>query len=325
MSETLVRSTRALAARVLAEVAADQWHVLGFQKSGAPGPAADVCIDPEALLVGTFEAARHNPALDQALDWWAARGADLISLPRVDFVMRLGLDALAPDLARFAARMWGARTASGSWKRRAEQAGLGPTPPPHNLEGTTLPRVQAPAALLLRTRLFAGVGVKADLLGYLYARGAEPAGLAEMADALGYTRSVLHSVGDIARSGLATALPGPRLRYTIRPGILDLGAPAPWRPWPQIVASLVRTARWGETLRSPTPILLTVEAHELADVLTAWPGVFPLPAPFVVPDLSAFTGTDALEPFAETVEVVAAWVRAGLPGASLHGSNRGAP
>lgn len=313
MFETLVHNTRQTAAAALAEVASAQWHVLGFRQSSSVHWAANVCIDPEALLVATFEAARHDPALDQALDWWAGRGADLISLPRVDFVMRLGLEALTPDLARFAARMWGARTASGSWKRRAEAAGLGPTPTPERRKGTARPMVGSPAALLLRTRLFAGVGVKADLIGYLYARGPEPSGIAEMAEALGYTRSVLRSVGDIARAGLATEIPGRPLRYVMRPGSVDLGPPPTWRPWPQIVSFLVRTARWGDALRSPEPILLTFEAHALYHALATWPSFAHLPPPFTVADPSSFIGTDVVEPFAEAVGAVAGWLRAGLP------------
>ena len=314
MSETLVRNVREAAARAIVETVGAQWHEVGYLGSRT-SRATNVVVDPEALLVMTFEAVRHEPTLDQALAWWAARGAALHSLPRVDYVLSLAPADLSAEVAGFAARVWGAKGASASWKRRAREAGLTATEPPARLKGTAAPNVLPDPLVMLRTRSFAGVGLKADLLAYFAARGAQPSTVSTIEAALGYARSGIgDALADIVRSGLAT--PSGRNRYVMyaeRPGVLNLGDVPPWRFWPQIAGFLIGAARWGESLRELTPFLLSVEARALYGVLTASTVDHPLPAQYPVPDPAAFPGPAYLEPFAETVDAVVGWVRDGLP------------
>lgn len=312
MSETLVRNARAAAARAIVETVGVQWQEVGYLGSRT-GRAREVVIDPEALLVMTLEAVRHEPTLDQALAWWAVRGAALHSLPRVDYVLRLAPADLSAEAAGFAARVWGAKGASASWKRRAREASLEPVEPPGRLKGAAVPRVLREPLVMLRTRAFAGVGLKADLLAYLAARGPQPSTISTVEKALGYARSgILAATADVARAGLATLSASP-LRYVMRPGVLDLGTVPPWRFWPQIAAFLIGAARWGEALRDPTPFLLSVEARALHAMLMAVVAEHPLPAAYPAPDPAAFPGPAYLEPFAQTVEAVARWIADGLP------------
>lgn len=312
MSETLVARVREAAAQAIVETVGTQWREVGYLGSRT-SRAREVCLDPEALLVMTLEAVRHEPTLDQALAWWAVRGVSLQSLPRVDYVLRLVPTDLSAELASFAARVWGGKTASASWKRRAREAGLTPVAPPERLKGQVLPYVLREPNVVLRTRSFAGVGLKADLLAYLAARGGQPSTVSTIEKALGYARSgISDATGDIARSGLATLSPSP-LRYVVRPGVLTLGDVPPWRFWPQIAAFLVGAARWGESLREPTPFLLSAEARALHGLVTAFAAEHPLPARYPVPDPAAFPGPAYLEPFADSVDAVAGWICDGLP------------
>lgn len=166
---------------------------------------------------------------------------------------------------------------------------------------------------MLRTRAFAGVGLKADLLAYLAARSGQPSTISTIEKALGYARSgILAATGDIARSGLATLSASP-LRYVARPGVLDLGVVPPWRFWPQIAAFLIGAARWGEALQDPTPFLLSVEARALHAILMTVVAEHPLPAAYPALAPASFPGPAYLEPFAQTVEAVCRWITDGLP------------
>lgn len=314
MSKTPVARARRAAAEAVAATAWEQWGVLGFHTDGLGDVRGSYLIDPEALLVLTLDAVRHEPRLDQALSWWAARGSARISLPRVDYVLRLVDADLTSEVGAFGARLWGAKNASGSWIRRAREAGLEATDPPERVKGRVIPMHNWPATALLKTRAIAGVGARADLIAYLAARGPRPSTLTQMEKALGYSRSSLRSgCEDLAHVGVATlGIDGP-IHYTFRPGVIDLGDVAPWRFWPQIVAFLIGAARWGDGLADPTPFLLGVEARALYETLVAFHGEHPLPAAYPVADPREHPGPAYAEPFAETVESVARWLAAGLP------------
>ena len=315
MSETLVVRVRQSAASAAVATAWAQWGRLGFHAEGGTSRADEVLIDPEALLVLTFEAVRHEPRLDQALDWWAARGSSLISLPRVDFVVATTGRDLTALVGTFAARIWGHGNASGSWKRRAEKAGVGAAVGPDRIKGRAKPNVLHPAAAMLRTRSIAGGSAKADLIAYLAARGPQPSSFTLMEQkALGYSRSSLfYGCEDLALAGVATLQKSTPLQYTFRPGVIDLGDVPPWRFWPQIVAFLLGAARWGESLTEPTPFLLGDQARTLHARLLAFHSEHPLPADYPVADPRAHPGPEYLEPFAETVESVSSWLADGLP------------
>jgi hypothetical protein len=321
MSEALVDRVRATAAEAVVETAWAQWGRLGFMAGGAKSGAGEALIDPEALLVLTLDAVRWEPRLDQALSWWAVRGASLLSLPRVDYVLRKVPAGLDGEGVRFAARVWGAGGASASWKRRAKEAGEAPAPPPERLKGAPRPNVLVPPAVVLRVRAFAGVGAKADVLAYLAARGPEPSSVALITKALGYAgASIRQAAADLEAAGLAvsrprrTGAPGREpARYVFCPGVLDLGDVPPWRFWPQIAAFLLGAARWGEDLHRPTPYLLSSRARDLHALLSAFWIEHPLPARYPVPDPARYPGEAYLDPFAESVAAVAAWLRDGLP------------
>jgi len=315
MSKTLVARVRQSAAEAAVATAWAQWGRLGFPAEGGRSRADTVLIDPEALLVLTFEAVRHEPRLDQALDWWAARGSSLISLPRLDFVIRESGADMEREVASFGARIWGMGNASASWKRRARTVGFDATAPPDRIKGRVRPDVLASACAMLRMRSIAGVGAKADLVAYLASRGPQPSTFTLMEKkALGYSRSsFLYGCEDLALAGVATLVPSTPLQYTFRPGVIDLGHVPPWRFWPQIVAFLLGAARWGEALVEPTPFLLGDQARALYGRLVGFHAEHPLPVAYPVADPRAHPGPDYLEPFAETVDSVARWLADGLP------------
>ncbi|GAB5536766.1 MAG: hypothetical protein Rubg2KO_30150 [Rubricoccaceae bacterium] len=317
----IVERTRRVAQDAAVATVWAQWGRLGFLASGGQSQAGDALLDPEVLLVLTLDAVRWEPRLDQALDWWAVCGAGLLSLPRIDSVLQEVPVNLERELGRFAARVWGAKNASGSWKRRARDAGFKEEPPPARLKGTTSPRLLRPEAVMLRVRSFSTLGAKADVLSYLIAQREYPSTVALIAKALGYAeRAIRLAASDLEAAGLITsqrkkvARQGrDPIRYVFRSGTLDLGEVPPWRFWPQIAGFILGAARWGEKLRASTPFLLANEARQLDLRRKDFWIEHALPARYSIADPVEHPGPAYLRPFSETVEAVAEWLADGLP------------
>ena len=324
----LVARVRQTAAGAVADVCWAQWGTLGFMAGGARGPAGAAFIDPEALLLMTLDAVATEPRLDQALNWWADVGADLVSVPRLKAV-RGGFPDLDARLAEFAARAVAASATSTAWKRMADGARAelpdrpkGVSDPGTGLDLVARPSLASPAAAMLRVRALAGVGAKADVLAFLAAQGGRSASVKTLEKALGYSYVPLRrATDDLVAAGLAqtetrpTGSPGrDPVRFAYRPGTLDLGDVPPWRFWPQIAAFLLQTARWGDGLPpEPSPYLLASRARDLARSTDAFVAEHPLPDAYPVPDPRRYPGEAYLDGFAETVGSVARWVADGLP------------
>lgn len=186
-----------------AEVCWAQWGTLGFMAGGPRSAAGEAFIDPEALLLMTFEAVQAEPRLNQALSWWAVVGADLMSVPRLDALRAALPDDLDDPLAHFAARAVGAGATSSAWKRLARGARIEPPERKKGVSdtGTGLalverPALTHPAAAMLRVRALAGVGAKADVLAFLDARGERSAPVRVLEKALGYSYVPLRRAAD---------------------------------------------------------------------------------------------------------------------------------
>ena len=324
----LVARVRQTAAGAVADVCWAQWGTLGFMAGGTRGPAGAAFIDPEVLLLMTLDAVATEPRLDQALNWWADVGADLVSVPRLKAV-RGGFPDLDARLAEFAARAVAASATSTAWKRMADGARAelpdrpkGVSDPGTGLDLVARPSLASPAAAMLRVRALAGVGAKADVLAFLAAQGGRSASVKTLEKALGYSYVPLRrATDDLVAAGLAqtetrpTGSPGrDPIRFAYRPGTLDLGDVPPWRFWPQIAAFLLQTARWGDGLPpEPSPYLLASRARDLARSTDAFVAEHPLPDAYPIPDPRRYPGEAYLDGFAETVESVARWVADGLP------------
>ncbi len=318
---------RETAREVAVEVCWEQWRALGFLAGDAPRPLAETFIDPEALLVVTLDAVRAEPRLDAALGWWASVGASLLSLPRLDTALGLAPEGVEADMARFAARVVATGSASASWKRRASGA---EATPPDRIKGLAAPRLTAPPAVMLQLRAAFGVGAKADVITFLLAQRGRAVPVREMEAALGYSALTLQRAAqDLAAAGLATdesALtpePGPDpSRYALRPdgwhAVLGFeGTVPPWRSWLPITAFLLHAARWGRDLLLDDPdreYLLASSARRLYDLAQPFRREHGLD----LPDPARHPASAYLPLFVETVERLAAWLRNGLPEASVH-------
>ena len=335
--QALVALARRTARGTLVGVCWAQWRTLGFMAGGEQGAVGNAFIDPEALLWMTLDAARTEPRLDQALAWWAVVGADLVSVPRLTALRADIPNDLDTALAAFAARAVGAGATSSAWKRLAAGAS---TPRPERLKGVSdtgtglsmveRPALMHPAAAMLRLRALAGVGAKADVAAFLAASPSRAASVRTMRKALGYSYVALRrAADDLVAAGVASVSGAQRdggrepVRYLYRPGTLVLGDVPPWRYWPQIVAFLLHTARWGDGLPVDTsPYLLASQARDLHTLLSAFDAEHAVPTIQMpgqestvqepVADPRRFPGEAYLEPFVRSVENVSRWVSLGL-------------
>lgn len=297
------------------EVCWDQWRALGFSAGDAPGPLSEVLIDPEALLVLTFGAVRDEPRLGDALDWWAAVGASLLSLPRLDAVLALAPSEVASASGPFAARVVAAGSASASWKRRADGF---EAVSPVRIKGSREARLTTPGALILRLRAAFGVGAKADVLAFLIAQRGQPATTRATAASLGYAGlTVRRALSDLVIAGfakdLSTTSAGPRPGlFALLPTAVAVGGPTavpPWRPWVALSAFWLRAVRWGGDISPDDPerdYLLASSARRIYDLLPPDLHVVPIEQARVPP--AAW-----IRVFSDEVRRLADWTLAGLP------------
>ena len=214
---------------------------------------------------------------------WGARNSDLLSVQRVK-----NLEANYPEpirrplvqrLAWFAAvardegkdLRW--RSLGNEWAD-VEAHGAGPKGEPGEFGGVgarehgahaprgaltrsraTRARLTSSATLLLRLRLGFGVGVKADLLGFLLARVEAWATVRDIADAIGYTvAAVRRAAEDLAAARLIEALDAQSASYRAMYGAWAplLGfeeRPPRWASWHERFVFVTAFLHWAEAAR----------------------------------------------------------------------------
>lgn len=254
-------------------------------RAGSRSGQLHTLIDPEALVLVSLTLVRDERRLRDLLRDWGARNSDLLSVQRAKNLKADYPDSVRDPLARQLA--WFATVARDvgkdlRWRSLAQGAGTEghgarfdsiPEGPEgfggtgarahgaHAPEGAstksrgTRARLVAGETLILRLRLGLGVGVKADLLGFLLARADEWATVRDIADAIGYTvAAVRRAADDLAAARLAEALDGQPISYRATYGawapVLGFSDHPPrWGSWHERFVFATAFFHWAEAAR----------------------------------------------------------------------------
>jgi hypothetical protein len=233
-----------------------------MSRSGVGRGQVHGLVDPEALVLISLVLLNHERRLADLLHDWTVRNSDLLSVQRLK-----NLAAEYPDVvhAELAGRLaWFARVALTAgkdlrWRSLANDAvGVsGADELPSIRAGVKTRAVRAritePSALLLRLRLGFGVGVKADLLGYLLGRAEEWVTVRDIVGATVYTSAaVRRAAEDLAAAQFVQALDGqPAMYRAERVRWMDLlqleEGPPRWRSWQQRFTFVAALLAWVDT------------------------------------------------------------------------------
>lgn len=245
----------------------EQWSQLGAPLSPSPPPSG-WAIDPEALLIFTWEVARADQRLfDATLDWLVSNG-QLLSTRRLQ---RLAVDPddktlcaaaldwlttntggrtahtpVQPDglrrlfLDRFPTRTPDPSFAAHGWQRPAVDPMLG---------NARRPDLSLPVNFTFQLRELVGVGTRAEVIRLLLGQPDAPTA-GELEAAAGYTkRNVSDVLNALARSGTIHPLAGGHeIRFHIdrehwQAFLLRDSLPI-YIPWVPLLLALRRILRW---------------------------------------------------------------------------------
>lgn len=235
-------------------------------------------VDPEALVLISLTLLEHERRLGDLLHSWGARNSGLLSVQRTKNLLASFPEPIREPLTQRVA--WFAKVAwkvgkDGRWKSLAEKRtglsnhlpttavpqqeplddlsyvrGRGAHGPSNGSTKVRATRAQltAGSTLLLRLRLGLGVGIKADLIAFLLARGDEAATVRDIVAASGYTlAAVRRAADDLASARLIESVYGQPARYRARHSA--------WAPLLALHDSHPRWASWHERFQFCTAFL----------------------------------------------------------------------
>jgi hypothetical protein len=235
MSPPSLASAAATLRTALLDAVWAQWRSIGVGAAG--GRLCRSIVDPEALVYASFWLEHAEPRLAKILRMWAAAGSQMMSLQR----MKNLLDEYPPSVqGKLPGFAWQAIThgKDARWKQLARA--------PHAVrEGWKIdnasPVLASPGALILRLRVGLGVGIKADVLGYLAGLAGGRATISSIAAATHYyPRAVRKAVEDMIAARFIETLATSPVTCRLRRGwltLLELGdSPPPWCHWQELFA-----------------------------------------------------------------------------------------
>lgn len=285
-----------------------QWSALGATVSNAK--TAGSMIDPEALLLLSLLLAEEERRLWDLLGWWARVGSHLLSVQRVKNLARAYPETVQLKLGRFAQM---ARSQGGDfrWKNLARpqstttirlKKGLG--------EQLTLAE---PATLLLRLRAGFGVGIKADVLGYLLGLRGAWIIARDITAATSYTaQAIRRALEDMAAARLLEVIRQTPTKYRVDPqGWVKLlrlrEAPPVWRDWQSLFAFIGHLSEWagGSANLKASPYVLSSRAR---DLIGGHQSAF-IRNEIAVPDPRDYPGGKYLEACEETLRSLGDWLQ----------------
>jgi hypothetical protein len=249
-----------------------QWNAMGV--SGSEPTWSGATIDPDALLIFSLHAARHDARLFQEMIDWLVKNGSLINIQRVNNMIQKRSFAGAKTLAPVAALLTESDSSQQlKWKRLAKQpAELGSEPLFFLMDGRPLPAPQErdsrfeqygflspalslrgysrpfdptlPANRLLTYRSFFGVNSRSELLCVLGSLDGVTA--ARAARLTGYSpRSIQNVLAEMAASNWIESFSSGRDKiYSLKknPHLDGLFKPenpsAGWAVWPAIFQTL---------------------------------------------------------------------------------------
>lgn len=308
------RSIRASATETGVRLAWSQWSSLGSGGLPENGMEPQSIIDPEALLLFSFELAEEERRLEDFTAWMAEVGSDLLSVQRMKKVAPSFPTEGGDQLASFAAQA--VEAGDRRW-RRYENEDM-PTRAPRSGKGAKEPHLSHWPALMMRLRAGMGVGVKSDLLTYLLGAGNQSKSVREIADAIQYSRvAVQEAAKDMSRAKLLRqdASSSARRYYAPVEAWMSLLADSassdarnnapPWRHWSAIFGFLAATIAWAEKMEreGKSEYLASSAARDIVGDFA--PG---LSANRIsIPEPSNYAGEEYLSGYQETVSAVCDW------------------
>lgn len=284
-----------------------QWAALGARTAGEG--AARSIVDPEGLVLLSLSLAEEERRLWDVLCWWVKVGPSLLSVQRIKNLAVRFPESTRARLGEFAHLVhragrdfrWRSLERSSSRKSLRSEKSLGRGP-----------RLNHPAALMLRLRVGLGVGVKADIVAFLLGTGGIWVTVKGIAEALGYTPRAIHrAAGDMVAARFIQGTTETPAAYRLEPkawaSLLESSEKPPtWRYWPPVFAFVAELAEWLEkeaTLKA-TPYLLSSQARDLVGrhrVVFARNQI-------KIPSSEDFPGERYLDAFEETLGRLALWV-----------------
>lgn len=225
-----------------------QWRALG---GGAAGRPARAVVDPEALLLTSLALSTAEPRLELVAEDWVRHGARYLSTQRfknLRKVLRYVSDASVTKLARVAVDEAG----DGRWKTLGGAGRSARVRESSVRRRTTELQFRDFPTLMLRLRAAFGVGVKADLLGFLLTRPV-PTSVIVAARALAVSQpSIFRAMQDLVTARFVEPVErSSATEYRIDPAkwmrVLGYTEWAEWRPWKEVFGfTLALTARMSE-------------------------------------------------------------------------------
>jgi len=285
-----------------------QWGALGAAVAGE-GSARSI-VDPEGLVLASLSLTEEERRLWDVLYWWVKVGAPLLSVQRIKNLAvgfpettRARLGAFA-HLAHREGRDFRWRSLEGSSPGKTIRSGksLGRDPQLHH-----------PAALVLRLRVGLGVGVKADLVAFLLARGGAWVTVKGIAEGLSYTPRAIHRAVDaLVAARFIQATTGTPAAYRVDPKawaplLEPSGKPPAWRYWPPVLALVADLAEWAggdAALPKTSAYVLSSRARDLVERHRS---AFARNQ-IMIPSPEDYPGEKYLQAFEETLRRLARWL-----------------
>ncbi len=298
MLDATLRRLQKRARKCAVEIAWAQWGAL----SGIPNRPLRVqsMVDPEALLLTSLYLGEHEPRLNRLTAWWAKRGARLLSVQRTRNLCAQYPKMVKPILAEFAVMA----VEDGRDLRWRSVAGKSRRETARKKDLSATPTLLELPALLLRLRVGFGVGIKADVLGFLLGRAGARATVREIASATGYyERAVRRAVEEMAAARFLIPARTAPAAYSVNAEAwaraLDLPDDPPlWRYWNENYSFVLNLLELCVTNEKASPYLLSSRARDLMENHGSIFEIHGIDIPFP----EDHPGEAYLEPFVETAE-----------------------
>jgi hypothetical protein len=175
------------------------------------------------------------------------------------------------------------------------------------------PALTEPTALLLRLRAGFGVGIKADVLGFLLGMQGAWATARDITEATSYTsQAVRRALEDMAVARFLEVTRQTPAKYRVDPkGWTELlgirGTPPAWRDWQPVFAFVGDLSRWAEGKASlkASPYLVSSRARDLFE---RHQSAFRRNR-IAVPHPQDYPGEKYLGAFEETLRALGGWMQ----------------
>lgn len=250
-----------------------QWAGLGASIEAENSPRS--VVDPEALLITSMLMRGRERRLWDSVVSFARDGSNLLSVQRVKNLIGRFPDSARSLVADFATLAW---SQGSDFRWKTLESGRAPAESRDHELWRAYPARWSSSALLLRLRLAFGVGIAADLLGYLLSLRGDWATAMDIALAVDYSvRPVRRSADNLAAAKMIATSRHQPTEYRVDANrwafFLEVEDKLPaWRYWSRLylfIAHVLAAAGDGEWGGLSTYVLSSrvsdlVEEHEQA-------------------------------------------------------------